>query len=103
MAYAKMMVSNGIEVKKVPLGFSWTMFFFGGFPPLFRGDWMWGIGMLVACALTSGFAGIIGAFFYNKMYAKSLFEKGYKVTELPAGYTEDHVKNYLGYAKLAMA
>lgn len=103
MAYATMTMTNGNEVKQVPLGFSWTMFFWGGFVPLFRQDWIWGLAMLIACAITSGMAGVVGAFFYNKAYAKALFEKGYKVSALPTGYTEDHVKNYLGYTNLAMA
>lgn len=98
-----MMMTNGNETKKVPLGFSWTTFFWGGFPALIRQDWAWGIGLLVVGVLTQGVSGIVAAFFYNKVYAKTLFEKGYKVYELPGGYTETHIKNYLGYANLPMA
>jgi hypothetical protein len=98
-----MIMTNGNEVKKVPLGFSWTTFFWGGLPALFRQDWLWGFALIVVGVLTSGVAGMIAAFFYNKAYAKALFEKGYKVAELPAGYTEMHVKTYLGYANLTMA
>jgi hypothetical protein len=102
MAYAVMTLTNGNETKQVPLGFSWTMFFWGGIPALLRQDWVWGFAVLIAGVFTSGLAGIVAAFVYNKIYAKSLFDKGYKVSALPAGYTEDHVKAYLGYNNLAM-
>lgn len=99
MAHTTIAVTNGVEVKKVPLGFSWTTFFFGGFPALIRGDWTAGIIIIIACMFTWGIAGIVAAFIYNKMYAKSLFEKGYKVHSMPPGYTEDMVKAELGYMK----
>jgi len=102
MAYATMVMTNGNEVRQVPLGFSWTTFFWGGIPALMRQDWLWGLALVVAGIMTSGCAGIIAAFFYNKAYAKALFNQGYKVSELPSGYTAEHVKNYLGYLNLPM-
>lgn len=97
MAFAKIKVSNGVEVKTVPLGFSWTVFFFGGWPALFRQDWLWGIGLIIGTILTYGLVGLVFAFFYNKIYAKGLFSSGYKIHALPPGVTNDHVKEYLGY------
>lgn len=99
MAHTIIAVSNGVEIKQVPLGFSWTTFFFGGFPALFRGDWIVGILVIIGCALTYGIVGLVMSFTYNKMYAKSLFTKGYKVHSMPPGYTEDMVKAELGYLK----
>lgn len=99
MAHTTISVSNGVEVKKVPLGFSWTTFFFGGIPALIRGDWIPGIIIMLASMFTWGIAGVIAAFIYNKMYAKSLFEKGYKIHAMPPGYTEDMVKAQMGYLK----
>ena len=40
--------STGVS-KAAYVGFSWTVFLFGFWPPLFRGDFKWfGIGVLVA-------------------------------------------------------
>ncbi len=100
MAYATVYMTNGVEVKKAPIGFSWTVFFWGGWPPLFRQDWVWGVCLLLASIFTYGVAGIVCAFFYNKVYAKSLFEKGYKVHTMPPNLTEEGLKLYLGYLVL---
>lgn len=95
MAYTTVYLSNGVEVKKAPVGFSWTVLLFGGWPPLFRQDWLWGICLLLACLFTYGIAGIVCAFFYNKVYIKNLVAKGYKFTETP-GVSEEQLKQYLG-------
>lgn len=72
--------------KDVKIGFSWTTFFFGFFPALFRGDLKWAAIMFITAvavgALTFGFGawvpGIIFSFIYNKIYIKELLEKGYR-------------------------
>ena len=77
--------------KEVKLGFSWTTFFFGFFPALFRGDLKWATIMFVTAVLAGLFTfgigawipGIIFSFLYNKIYIKDLLEKGY----LPADET----------------
>ncbi len=65
------------SLKQVKLGFSWTMLFFGIFVPLFRGDLKWTILSLILVIITSGLAWLILPFFYNRMYIKSLLEKGW--------------------------
>ena len=40
-------LQKGDMVKKGFLGFSWTTFFFGFFVPLFRGDWLWLVIMII--------------------------------------------------------
>ena len=40
MAFATISVSNGVEIKQAPIGFSWTTFLFGGWPAVFRQDWL---------------------------------------------------------------
>jgi hypothetical protein len=100
MAYTTVLLTNGVEVKKAPIGFSWTVLCFGGWPALFRQDWIWGFGLLIAGLLTYGLAGVVAAFFYNKVYAKTLFDDGYRVHSLPPDITEEGLKNYLGYLTL---
>lgn len=67
-------------------GFSWTSLFFGGFPALFRGDFLTFLGLfamiivigLVTAGIGAFFVTIVWAFMYNKYYTKKLIEKGYK-------------------------
>ena len=76
-------------VKNAPLGFSWTSLFFGFFPALFRGDIKWTLIMLLVDFITFGFSLLVFPFFYNKVYAKALLEKGY----VPA---DDYSRTTLG-------
>lgn len=64
--------------KKGFYGFSWTTFFFGGFPALFRGDYGTGLIFIVLSPITLGLAGFIFAFSYNKRYTTRLLEHGYR-------------------------
>ena len=67
-------------------GFSWTTLFFGGFPALFRGDFITFLGLFAIAfiigLITAGFGAflvvIFWAFMYNKYYTKKLIEKGYR-------------------------
>ncbi|MEW5773873.1 MAG: hypothetical protein AB1916_10165 [Thermodesulfobacteriota bacterium] len=68
-------------VKKGLFGFSWTTFFFGGFPALFRGDILTGVLVIILNLVSMGIAGILWAFFYNKSYTTKLLEKGYEFAD----------------------
>ena len=75
----KRMMKNEIgQVKIVKEGFSWTMLFFFFFFPLYRGDWKWFLIILIANIFTYGWASVVFAFIYNKIYINDLLEKGYK-------------------------
>ena len=63
--------------KQVPTGFSWTSLFFGCFVPLFRGDVLWLIIALPLSIFTAGLFWLVFPFIYNKIYIKSLLDKGY--------------------------
>lgn len=84
------------QVKQVKAGFSWTTFFWGFFPALFRGDWKWFVIIFLIDIITgsftygfgSGVVGIIFAFFYNKLYITDLMNNGF----VPA---DDASKNIL--------
>ncbi|MDD5455693.1 MAG: DUF2628 domain-containing protein [Candidatus Margulisbacteria bacterium] len=64
-------------LKEVKLGFSWTTFFFGFLPALFRGDLKWAIIMLLLALCTFYITWLMFPFIYNKLYIKELLEKGY--------------------------
>jgi hypothetical protein len=73
------------------VGFSWTTFFFGMFPALFRGDFLTFIGafavLLILGILTagigSGIAMFVWAFLYNRYYTRRLLERGYLLNDSP--------------------
>src|SRR5699024_507040 len=74
------------NVKEIKLGFSWTMFFFGVFVLLVLGDWKYffiitGVA-LVLTIISMGFLGgltqLVFCFVYNKLYARDLYEQGYR-------------------------
>lgn len=87
MAKIIMLEKNGVQ-KEAFVGFSWTMFFFGFFVPLFRGDIKWFLILLILFFLSFGIAQFILCFLYNKFYTVNLLEQGYK----PA---DDYTKNIL--------
>jgi len=79
---------NGVS-RNVPTGFSWTTFFFGPFPALFRGDLKWAaiqfVANIGATVVTAPFAGIGGiaawltfAFIYNDRHEQDLKVAGWK-------------------------
>lgn len=80
-------LKNGAGVvKEVKVGFSWTTFFFGFFPALFRGDLKWAAIMCITAVAVGIFTfgigawipGIIFSFVYNKIFIKDLLDKGYR-------------------------
>lgn len=70
---------NG-RLREAPVGFSWTTLFFGPFPALFRGHYAGALIIFLVTAVTSGIAGLIFPFFYNKWYVNYLIKDGYKVS-----------------------
>lgn len=87
MAYTKIIFKNPMTgaIKEAPVGFSWTTFFFGGFPALFRGDWKWFAIMLVLALITMGFSNVVFMFIYNKLYIKELIGTGFKAQSIASG------------------
>ena len=77
------------EIKEAPIGFSWTMLFFGSFVALFRGDWKWFAIIFFAAIITGGISGFFFPFFYNKLYVKELVYNGYKVKRVIGGDIEE--------------
>ena len=62
------------------------MFFFGFFPPLFRGDWKYAI-ITFALAIVTFYIGvIILCFMYNNLYIKDRIRDGYKAKYIRGRY-----------------
>ena len=97
MAYTKLVMENPNtgHIKEAPVGFSWTVLFFGFFPPLFRGDWKWAIIMFLLSMITMGLSGLVFMFIYNKLYIKDLGGSGFKVKSVGMG-TIDQVSQKIG-------
>lgn len=85
---------NG-QLREAPVGFSWTVFFFSCFPPIFRSDWKWFIIMVILALATAGLSGFVFIFIYNKIYIKELINSGYKVKSIEIG-TIEQMSNNLG-------
>lgn len=73
------------QVKQCKVGWSWTVFFFGFFPMLFRQDWKWLLITLVVDLLglftfgiVSFIANVILAVLYNKFYLTDLINAGWR-------------------------
>ncbi len=97
MAYTKLVMENPNtgHIKEAPVGFSWTVLFFGFFPPLFRGDWKWAIIMFLLAMITMGLSGLVFMFIYNKLYIKDLVGSGFKVKSVGMGKI-DQVSQKIG-------
>lgn len=65
-------------IRECKVGFSWTVFFFGFLPPFFRGDWKWGLIILLLASVTFGFSNVVFWFIYNGIYIKDLLQSGYE-------------------------
>ncbi len=75
---------NTGQIKQAPIGFSWTVLFFGALPALFRGHWSGFAIMLICAILTASLSNLVFMFIYNKMHAKHLISEGYKVRHATA-------------------
>ena len=94
------------EIKSVKIGFSWTLLFFQGWVPLFRGDFTWALIIFIAGRIselsgdfgtwtifwnrgetawtTISFIAIFNLlipFFYNRIYINGLFRRGFQPVE----------------------
>lgn len=76
---------NTGAMKEAPIGFSWTVFFFGFIPPLFRGDIKWAAIMFLLACFTFGLSNLVFMFIYNKLYVRDLIGAGFKAQSIASG------------------
>lgn len=105
MAHSKLILKNPSDgtIKSAPIGFSWTVLFFGFLVPIYRKDWFWAFVMLILEIPTLSFISIIFAFFYNKIYARKLFRKGYTFFSLQGKLNRTTLNHYLKYQNKAFS
>lgn len=68
------------QIRRAPVGFSWTVFFFGLFPALFRRDWVGFLLMFLCSLFTLGFSTWWFMFTYNGHYERRLIEDGFTLS-----------------------
>ncbi len=76
------------KLREAPAGISWTTFFFGPLPMLFRGSWKWFAIILILTFITAGLSNLVFMFIINKLYIKDLISDGYKVKSAKIGTLE---------------
>ena len=81
MTSIKLLNPQTQENKEVPLGFSWTYFFFGFMVPLLRGDWKWAGISFAINLFTLGLGQLVLCFLYNKLYLKGLVQEGFQALD----------------------
>ena len=77
------------QTREAPIGFSWTTFWFGPFPMLFRSSWKWALILFLLAMITWAMSNIVFAFFINKLYVKDLIAEGYKARGAITGNVEE--------------
>ena len=100
MAYAKITFSHEAQQSTViaPVGFSWTVFFFGFITPLVRQDFKWAFWILVSSLLSFGVSNLIFACIYNKLFIRQLDQQGFKAISVSDSQW-DRVEHDLGELK----
>jgi hypothetical protein len=88
MAYNTIYFKNPFtgQLRKAPVGYSWTCLFFGFADAFYRNDWKWLFAMALSSGITGGFLWIVVyPFIYNKLYIQDLINNGYKVVSIQTG------------------
>jgi hypothetical protein len=75
--HVKLKNSAGI-IRDVKVGFSWTAFFFGGFPFFFRGMPLYGLCWILLASFTCGISNLFLMFMINKITGHYYLEHGYE-------------------------
>lgn len=63
--------------RTVPIGYGWRLLQFGAFHSMYHGEWRLCLLVLVTGSLTFSISNIALAFFYNKLFVRSLVAAGF--------------------------
>ncbi len=97
MAFAVVTFRHPImrSIRPTPLGFSWTMLFFGIFVPLARSDWKHFLISTALAIFTSGLSWLVYPFWYNWINVRNVIKEGLILEHL-GGATEKRFREYVG-------
>lgn len=63
--------------RTAPIGFNWRLLQFGALLPMYQREWKLCLLVTVGGALTFSVSNVLLAFFYNKLYVRSLIAAGF--------------------------
>lgn len=63
--------------RTAPLGYNWRLLQFGALLPLYQREWKLCLLVIAGGALTFGVSNVLIAFYYNKLYVRSLIAAGF--------------------------
>lgn len=99
------MINHLTQARKTGMqGFSWTTFFFGPFPALFRGHISAALIMTLVAFVTVGISWLVFPFFYNGWHWNVLTAKGFvPLNVAPVGFAMPSVQivNNLGTSSVS--
>lgn len=97
MATATLILEHYLTKRQIqaPIGFSWTVLFFGPCPALFRSDWSGFFLMLVWTIITGGYSRIYFMFTYNRAYLMKRIGKGYRA--ISGTQPIENISAFVGY------
>jgi hypothetical protein len=83
--------------RTAPMGFNWRLLQFGALLPMYQREWKLCLLVVVCGALTFSVSNVLLAFFYNKLYVRSLVANGFLARNTEEG-TIDQAEARLGRA-----
>lgn len=81
--------------RTAPVGFNWRLLQFGALLPLYQREWKLSLLVITGGALTFGVSNVLVAFFYNKLYVRSLVADGFLARGTEEG-SIDQIETHLG-------
>lgn len=87
MAYNTIYFEHQIthQARRAPVGYAWTVLFFGPLPFLARREWMWFAVMALLTVFTLHLSNVFLSFKINRYYINWLVAHGYRVARVKHG------------------